>query len=112
MSYHISLETAILSEMPNPSGSPEYRKARDALREEEKTSVEKVKGVTQKRRQLPPGGRLKEDYNFRWANDGKPGQEAGFSELFRTSLRSCSITSCMAPIGPYMSVVHFADGAI
>ena len=35
-----------------------------------------------KRRKLPPGGELKEDYVFQWANDGKVGENVKFSELF------------------------------
>ena len=35
-----------------------------------------------RRRALPPGGELKEDYVFTWANDGKIGQAVKFSELF------------------------------
>ena len=35
-----------------------------------------------KRRTLPPGGQLKEDYVFQWASDGKVGQRVKFSELF------------------------------
>jgi len=41
-----------------------------------------VKAVAEKRRSLPPGGELKEDYAFQWANDGKVGQTVKFSELF------------------------------
>lgn len=71
-----------MSELRYPNESPEYRKARDELLEEEKALVEQVKLVAEKRRQLPPGGRLKEDYTFRWANAGKVGQEVRLSELF------------------------------
>ena len=71
-----------MSEPRYPDESPEYRKARDELLEEEKGLVEKVKSVAKKRRQLPLGGRLKEDYKFQWANDGKVGEEVRFSELF------------------------------
>ena len=35
-----------------------------------------------KRRTLPLGGELKEDYALQWANDGKIGQGVKFSELF------------------------------
>jgi predicted dithiol-disulfide oxidoreductase (DUF899 family) len=77
-----------MSELRYPNESSEYRKARDQLLEEEKALVEKVKSVAEKRRQLPPGGRLKQDYEFQWANDGKA-----------TSLHCCSTTLCMAPIG-------------
>ncbi len=71
-----------MSDHRYPNESPEYRKARDQLLEEEKALVEKVKLVAEKRRQLPPGGKLKEDYTFQWAIDGKVGQEVKFSELF------------------------------
>ena len=36
----------------------------------------------EKRRELPLGGELKEDYVFQWANDGKLGESVKFSELF------------------------------
>ena len=65
-----------------PNESSEYREARDALLAEEKALVEQVKAVAERRRQLPPGGRLKEDYKFQWANDGKIGQDVCLSELF------------------------------
>ena len=65
-----------------PNESPEYRRARDELLEEEKALVEQVRRVAAMRRQLPRGGRLKEDYRFQWANDGKVGQEVRLSELF------------------------------
>jgi len=41
-----------------------------------------VKSVAEKRRKLPLGGQLKEDYVFQWANDGKVGKSVKFSELF------------------------------
>ena len=65
-----------------PNESLEYRVARDLLLKEERELVEKVKSVAAKRRQLPRGGRLKEDYTFQWANDGKVGERVRFSELF------------------------------
>lgn len=71
-----------MSELRYPNESTEYRKARDALLEEEQALVDKVKSVAEKRRNLPPGGQLKEDYVFQWANDGKVGQRVKFSELF------------------------------
>ncbi len=73
-----------MSEPRYPGESPEYREARDQLLEEEKALVEKVKLVAEKRRQLPLGGRLKEDYKFQRTNDGKVGQEVKLSELFGT----------------------------
>ena len=52
------------------------------LLKDEQELVDKVKSVAEKRRNLPPGGQLKEDYVFQWANDGKVGKSVKFSELF------------------------------
>jgi predicted dithiol-disulfide oxidoreductase (DUF899 family) len=71
-----------MSELRYPNESTEYRDARDLLLKEEKELVDKVKAVAARRRTLPLGGRLKEDYVFQWANDGKVGQGVKFSELF------------------------------
>src|SRR5215213_2653119 len=71
-----------MSELRYPNESRAYRDARDALLKDEQELVEKVKAVAAKRRALPPGGQLKEDYVFQWANDGKIGQDVKFSELF------------------------------
>ena len=71
-----------MSEQHYPNESEEYRKAREALLEEEKALVAKVKAVAELRRQLPLGGELKEDYEFQWANDGKVGEKVRLSELF------------------------------
>jgi predicted dithiol-disulfide oxidoreductase (DUF899 family) len=65
-----------------PNETKEYRAARESLLKEEEALVAKVKSVAEKRRQLPPGGQLKEDYVFEWANGGKVGQTVRFSELF------------------------------
>ena len=71
-----------MSELRYPNESKEYRAARDSLLEDERELVEKVKSVAAKRRNLPRGGELKEDYVFQWANDGKVGKSVKFSELF------------------------------
>lgn len=65
-----------------PNESIEYRKARDALLEEEQRLVDQVKAVAAQRRQLPRGGRLQQDYVFTGANDRNLGQDIRFSELF------------------------------
>jgi predicted dithiol-disulfide oxidoreductase (DUF899 family) len=65
-----------------PNESKAYRAARESLLKDEQELVDKVKSVAAKRRQLPPGGQLKEDYIFQWANDGKLGKSVKFSELF------------------------------
>jgi predicted dithiol-disulfide oxidoreductase (DUF899 family) len=71
-----------MSELRYPNESREYREARESLLRHEQELVEKVKSVAAERRKLPPGGELKEDYVFQWANEGKVGQPVKFSELF------------------------------
>jgi predicted dithiol-disulfide oxidoreductase (DUF899 family) len=71
-----------MSELRYPNESREYREARDSLLRDEQELVDKVKSLAEKRRQLPAGGELKEDYVFQWANEGKVGQRVRFSELF------------------------------
>jgi predicted dithiol-disulfide oxidoreductase (DUF899 family) len=75
-------EEANMSELRYPNESSEYRDAREALLKDERELVEKVKSVAEKRRNLPLGGELKEDYVFEWANDKKVGKTVKFSELF------------------------------
>ena len=71
-----------MSELKYPNETKEYREARDALLVEEKALVAQVRALAAKRRQLPLGGKLREDYVFRWANEGKVGNEVRMSELF------------------------------
>jgi predicted dithiol-disulfide oxidoreductase (DUF899 family) len=71
-----------MSGLRYPNESQEYRDARESLRKDEQELVDKVRAVARKRRSLPSGGQLKEDYVFQWANDGKIGQRVKFSELF------------------------------
>src|SRR6202022_4882259 len=71
-----------MSDLRYPNETKEYRDARDALLKDEKELVDKVKAVAAKRRTLPLGGHLKENYVFQWANDGKVGERVKFSELF------------------------------
>jgi len=71
-----------MSELRYPNESKEYRDARDALLKDEQELVAKTKAVAEKRRKLPLGGALKEDYTFQWASGGKVGQRVKFSELF------------------------------
>ena len=73
-----------MSDLRYPNETKEYRDARDGLLKDEKELVDKVKAVAAKRRTLPLGGELKEDYVFQWANDGKVGARARFSELLAT----------------------------
>ena len=65
-----------------PNESSEYRQARKALLEEEIALIAQVKAVAEKRRQLPMGGKVKDDCLFVGANDDTLGKEIRFSELF------------------------------
>jgi len=76
-----------MSELRYPNESKAYRDARDALLKDEKELLDKTKAVAAKRRMLPDGGPLKEDYVFQWANEGKVGQRVNFSELFGARVR-------------------------
>jgi predicted dithiol-disulfide oxidoreductase (DUF899 family) len=71
-----------MSELRYPNESKAYRDAREALLKDEKELIDKTKAVAAKRRKLPDGGQLKEDYVFQWANEGKVGQRVKLSELF------------------------------
>ena len=75
-----------MSEPLYPNESREYRDARDELLKDEQELIDKTKALAEKRRALPLGGELKEDYVFRWAsagaNEGKVGESVKFSELF------------------------------
>jgi predicted dithiol-disulfide oxidoreductase (DUF899 family) len=71
-----------MGELRYPNESQQYREARDALLKEEQALVDKVKSVAARRRDLPRGGQLKEDYTFQWANDRNLGKRVKFSELF------------------------------
>jgi predicted dithiol-disulfide oxidoreductase (DUF899 family) len=75
-------KTPTNSERRYPNESRAYRDARNSLLEDERELVDKVRSVAEKRRNLPLGGQLKEDYVFQWANDGKVGRRVKFSELF------------------------------
>jgi predicted dithiol-disulfide oxidoreductase (DUF899 family) len=68
-----------MSELRYPNESREYRDERDLLLKDERELVDKVKSVAAKRRNLPLGGQLKQDYVFQWANDGKVGKSVKFS---------------------------------
>ena len=71
-----------MSDLRYPNETPEYRAARDELLKEEQALVDRTRALAEKRRQLPLGGKLKEDYLFQWASHGKVGQDVRLSELF------------------------------
>jgi predicted dithiol-disulfide oxidoreductase (DUF899 family) len=68
-----------------PNESPEYRAARDALLKDEQVLIDMKAKLAEKRRTLPQGGKLKEDYVFQRASakDGKRiGDNVKFADLF------------------------------
>lgn len=65
-----------------PEESDEYRQARDDLLEKEKALRAQVDAVAAKRRELPLGGQLKEDYRFDHMDEGGEVRSAPFGELF------------------------------
>ena len=77
-----------MSELRYPNETKAYRDARDALLKEEQELVAKTKAVAARRRTLPPGGQLKQDYVFQWAGGGESGKKLGE----RVKLPSCSAT--------------------
>ena len=101
-----------MGELRYPNESRDYRDARDSLLKDEQALVEKVKAVAEKRRRLPPGGELKEDYVFQWANDGKFGERVKFSELFgdKTSLLLYSFMFGPSWDKPCPSCTSLVDG--
>src|SRR5579883_799838 len=64
-----------------PNESREYREARNRLLEAEIELRRQTERVAEMRRELPIGGKLKEDYIFEELKDGKS-VKAHFSELF------------------------------
>src|SRR3954464_6256948 len=101
-----------MSEPRYPNETQEYRNARDVLLEDEQALIDKVKAVAAKRRTLPRGGQLKEDYVLQWASDGKVGQRVKFSELFgdKTSLLIYSFMYGPNWDNPCLSCTSLMDG--
>jgi predicted dithiol-disulfide oxidoreductase (DUF899 family) len=95
-----------------PNESKEYRAARESLLKDEQELVDKIKAVAAKRRTLPLGGELKEDYVFQWANDGKVGQKVKFSELFAGNKTLLLYSFMFGPNwdNPCLSCTSLVDG--
>jgi len=83
-----------------PGESTEYRRARDRLLEQEVELRRAMEAVAAARRELPPGGQVKEDYVFHGPGpDGEPA-DIRLSELFAAGKRSLAIYSFMFPRDP------------
>jgi hypothetical protein len=61
-----------------------------------------------------PGGQLKENYVFQWANDGKVGKSVKFSELFADKNTLCFTHLCTVRTGtiPVLPVRRWSMGLI
>jgi predicted dithiol-disulfide oxidoreductase (DUF899 family) len=81
-----------------PAESDEYRRARDELLEAEIDLRRRTEAVAAKRRTLPPGGAVPEDYRFEEVAD--TGGEVSFSELFAAGKDTLVIYSFMFPRSP------------
>jgi predicted dithiol-disulfide oxidoreductase (DUF899 family) len=78
-----------------PDESDEYRQARNELLDAEIELRRLTEAVAAKRRALPPGGAVAQDYLFEEAADG--GGEVSFSELFEPGKDTLVVYSFMFP---------------
>jgi predicted dithiol-disulfide oxidoreductase (DUF899 family) len=78
-----------------PAESDEYRRARDELLEAEIDLRRRTEAVAAKRRTLPPGGAVPEDYRFEEVADN--GGEVRFSKLFEAGNDTLVVYSFMFP---------------
>ena len=83
-----------------PDESAEYRAARERLLDKEIELRRQMEAVAEARRELPPGGRLKEDYVFEGlGSDGKP-TSIRFSDLFAPGRDTLIVYNMMFPREP------------
>jgi predicted dithiol-disulfide oxidoreductase (DUF899 family) len=83
-----------------PGESAEYRAARDRLLDQEIELRRAMEAVAARRRDLPPGGEVPEDYVFEGAGDGGAATAVRLSDLFATGKDSLAIYSFMFPRDP------------
>jgi predicted dithiol-disulfide oxidoreductase (DUF899 family) len=84
-----------LHEKHFPGESPEYRTARNKLLETEKELRRKIEEVAALRRQLPDGGKIKEDYVFEELDPSGKVKQTKFSELFKPGKDTLIVYSFM-----------------
>jgi predicted dithiol-disulfide oxidoreductase (DUF899 family) len=87
-------EVLLDSNVHFPGESSEYRRARNELLEDEAALKLLTEKIAAKRRALPAGGLIKEDYVFESAADGS---KVRFSELFAPGRNSLVIYNMMFP---------------
>lgn len=90
-----------IHDMRFPGEDEAYREARDRLLTAEMDLRQRIEEVASMRRELPPGGRLAQDYRFEegdrdLASDGEA-RETRFSELFEDGKDTLVIYSFMYP---------------
>jgi predicted dithiol-disulfide oxidoreductase (DUF899 family) len=102
-----------------PGESPDYRRARDELLEDEIELRRQIERVAAKRRELPPGGPLPTDYAFEeWDAEARAPREVSLSELFDGDKDTLLLYSFMIVsaeqglpfIGPCPSCTSIIDG--
>jgi predicted dithiol-disulfide oxidoreductase (DUF899 family) len=79
-----------------PGESEQYRAARERLLQQEAELRRAIEAVAAARRELPPGGELKDDYVFQEAGPA----DVRFSELFAPGKDTLAIYSFMFPRSP------------
>jgi predicted dithiol-disulfide oxidoreductase (DUF899 family) len=92
-----------------PGESAEYRSARDQLLQAEVALRRQIEDVARQRRELPLGGRVKEDYVFQTMDD----RQVRLSELFTPGKNSLVVYSYMfgpAAKSPCTSCTSIIDG--
>ena len=72
----------IMSQFRFPNESDEYRSRRNELLDQEIRLRDEIEKVAEQRRQLPPGGQLKEAYGFERLGDGGKIESVSFDDLF------------------------------
>src|SRR6185436_2324961 len=95
-----------------PGESQEYRSARDELLRAEMALRRQIEDVARRRRELPLGGRVNEDYVFTTMHD----REIRLSELFAAGKNSLVVYSYMfgptakSPCTSCTSIIDALDG--
>ena len=95
-----------------PNESSAYRTARNALLEQEMELRRQIERVAAKRRALPEGGELKEDYVFQAADQDGRALSVKLSELFAPGKDSLAVYSFMFGLErehPCPGCTHFLD---
>lgn len=83
-----------------PGESAEYRAARERLLEQEIDLRRRMEAVAAQRRELPPGGEVREDYVFQGELPAGGNGDVRLSELFAPGKDSLAIYSFMFPRDP------------